>query len=156
MVSMETRDMLPYQPSRSLQPNPEGLAALGAVVGLMVGGGVGAIISAIIAPKKSVSAIGDSPENALASAGRQAQELDLKLRRWNRWSHVINGTLATAGAGFGARLGALPHQKDGAMWGAIIGVGSMRLINVAFNPAIGLPGLVTGGVGAYIGARGAF
>lgn len=150
---METRDMLPYPPPAQLQPNPEGMAAVGAIVGLIAGGIVGSLVTFAFRPKLEVEVTADTPEEAQQLADLEAQKLLAKAKSSRRWFYLVNGMFATAGAAIGARVGALPHQKNGAMWGAIIGTGTMRMINVAFNPGFGFPGLIAGGVGAYVGAR---
>jgi hypothetical protein len=152
---MENRHMLPYYAAPTqLQPNPEGMAAVGAIAGLIVGGITGSLITYWFRPKVSVDAFGDTPEEAMEQASAEAQELLRKWKIWRRVSYLVNGTLATAGAGVGARMGASPRQKDGAMWGAMIGAGIFRMVlNPLINPSIGFPGLIGGGLGAYLGAR---
>jgi len=147
--------MLPYQSRPTqLQPNPEGMAAVGAIVGLLVGGVTGSIFSAFFRPEISVESLADTPEEAMEQADAEAKALMEKWRKWRRWSYLFNGTLATIGAGLGARIGAAPYQKNSAMWGAMIGTGAMRMVvNPIFNPGFGFPGIVTGGVGAYLGAK---
>ena len=133
--------------------NPEGMAAFGAVIGVMVGGLSGTLLSIPFRPSEIVEAVAEDPDEAMAQADAQAMVLLQKWARWRRISHVISGVMATAGSAVGAYLGASPHQKRGAALGAAIGTGAMRTLNVAVNPAIGLPGIVAGGVGAYIGAK---
>jgi hypothetical protein len=149
---MEQR-MAPYPQHGQLQPNPEGMAAFGAIVGVMVGGVAGSLLALAFRPATEITTLADSPEEAMNMADVEAQALIAKWKTWRRVSHVLGGVLATGGAALGAHLGASPRQKRTAMYGAMIGTGSMRLLNIAFNPPFGLPGLIAGGVGAYIGAR---
>lgn len=147
--------MLPYhsQPTQ-LRPNPEGRAAVGAITGLFLGGIIGAMITYWWKPEDSVEALADTPEEALEIADEEAKALGEKRRKWRRVAYLVNGTLATLGAGLGARMGASPHQKTYAMWGAFIGAGTLRmLVNPVFNPRVGFPALVASGLGAYLGAR---
>ena len=144
--------MVPYR-SGHLQPNPEGMAAFGAVMGVIVGGVAGSLLSLAFRPATEIATLADSPEEAMNLADAEAQRLTAQWATWRRVSHALSGVLATAGSAVGAHMGAAPYQKRNAMWGAMIGTGSMRLLNVVFNPPFGLPGIVAGGVGAYIGAR---
>lgn len=133
--------------------NPEGWAAFGAIAGVIIGGVAGGVLSLAFKPSEMVEAVAGDPDQAMAEADAQARALLEQWARWRRVSHTLGGIMATAGSGVGAYLGASPHQKRNAAIGALIGTGTMRLLNVIFNPTIGLPGLVAGGVGAYIGAK---
>ena len=146
---------VPYQHPGHLQvqQNPEGWAAFGAVAGVMAGGLAGMLLSLAFKPGEVVAAVADTPEGATVAANAQALELLAALERWNRTRHILSGIGATVGSAGGAYLGAAPHQKRNAAIGAAIGTGAMRSLNVIFNPVFGLPGLVAGGVGAYVGAK---
>lgn len=144
----------PYNPGYPVpRQNPEGMAAFGSVLGVIIGGIAGSVLSMVFRPAEMVEAVASDPDDAMQQADQQAKELLEKWARWRRLSHLLGGTMATAGSAVGAYVGAAPHQKRGAAMGAAIGTGSMRLLNVIVNPVIGLPGVVAGGVGAYIGAK---
>ncbi len=149
-----TNPPAPYNPGYPVpRQNPEGWAAFGAVLGVMVGGLAGGVLSLAFKPSELVEAVASDPDEAMAQADAQAKELLAAWARWRRTSHAIGGVMATLGSSVGAYIGASPHQKQGAAIGAAIGTGSMRVLNVMINPAIGLPGVVAGAVGAYIGAK---
>lgn len=142
----------PYNPG-ALRPNPEGWAAFGAVVGVMIGGLAGGLLSIPMKPADFVETVAPDPEQAMQQADVQAKYMLEQWAQWRRKSHIISGVMATVGSALGAYLGAGPGQKGNAAIGAAIGTGAVRTLNVIFNPVIGLPGMVTGGVGAWIGAR---
>lgn len=146
---------VPYNPAHPAMPrsNPEGMAAFGAVMGVIIGGISGSLLSIPFRPSAVAEAVADDPDAAKAAADAQAQALLAQWARWRRISHLLSGAMATAGSALGAYLGAAPPQKRGAAIGAAIGTGAMRTLNVIINPAIGLPGLISGGVGAWIGAK---
>lgn len=136
-----------------VRQNPEGWAAFGAVAGVMLGGIAGSVLSLAFKPASVVEAVADSADDAMNQADNQALALLEAWAKWRRTAHILSGAMATVGSAAGAYLGASPHQKRDAAIGAAIGTGAMRTLNVIFNPAMGLPGLVAGGVGAYVGAR---
>ncbi len=132
---------------------------MGAGLGVIVGGGVGAILSLAFLrkPESSVdlvieNATEQEAENVIT---QESQALLDELARWRRIAHAMSAAFATAGAATGAYIGASPHQKQRAAIGAAIGTGGIRSLNVALNPAIGAPGLVSGAAGAWIGAQSA-
>lgn len=145
------QQLTPFNPGY-MRPNPEGWAAFGAVLGVIIGGAAGAIISIPFKPAEVVEAVAGDPSQAMAQADMQAKQLLETWARWRRTAHIISGIMATVGAATGAYIGAGPMQKKNAAIGAAIGTGAMRTLNVIFNPVIGLPGVVTGGVGAWVGA----
>lgn len=146
---------VPYQHPgpMQVQRNPEGWSAFGAVAGVMAGGLAGGLLSLAFKPSSIAEAVADSADAATAAADVQAQALLQAFEKWNRMRHILSGIGATLGSAGGAYLGAAPHQKRNAAIGAAIGTGAMRSLNVIFNPIWGLPGLVAGGVGAYVGAK---
>jgi hypothetical protein len=150
---MQTHPVPYQQPGLMHAQNPgEGWAAFGAVAGVVIGGITGTVISMTMKPASVVEAVADSPDEAQAAADVQARALLEAWAKWRRTSHIISGALATAGSGLGAYLGAAPHQKRNAAIGAAVGTGIMRTLNIVINPVFGAPGLVAGGVGAWIGA----
>lgn len=152
MWGMQTHPV-PYNPGPMQAYNPEGWAAFGAVAGVIVGGLTGSVLSLTFKPASVVEAVADTADSAMNAADVQAVALLEAWARWRRTTHMLSGAMATVGSGLGAYLGAAPHQKRNAAIGAAIGTGIMRTLNVILNPAIGAPGLVAGGVGAYIGAK---
>lgn len=146
---------VPYQHPGPMQvrPNPEGWAAFGAVAGVMVGGLAGSVLSLAFKPSSVVEAVAGSADEAMNQADAQATALLQAWAKWRRTAHILSGVAATVGSAGGAYLGASPHQKKNAAIGAAIGTGVMRTLNVIFNPAMGLPGIVAGGVGAWVGAK---
>lgn len=138
--------------------NPEGWAAVGAMIGNLAGGISGALLSTGLLTEPSEVELIVSPataEEAQQVAAKTAQELALQMASWRRRAYAISGTLATVGAAIGAYVGAAPHQKTRAAIGAAIGTGTARSLNVLFVPPIGIPGLLLGAAGAWVGARGA-
>lgn len=147
-------------PPRYLNPraNPEGLAALGAAVGTIVGGVGGFLLSLGVFKAPGDIDLTISPataEEAQAVVAKTAQQLAAEMAAWQRKSYAISGTLATVGSAIGAYVGAAPHQKTRAAIGAAIGTGTARALNVLFVPPIGIPGILLGAAGAWVGARGA-
>lgn len=145
---------VPHNPGYPVpRQNPEGMAAFGAVLGVIVGGIAGSALSLAFKPAEAVEAVAPDADQALEAADEQAQKLLAEWAKWRRIAHALSGVTATVGSAVGAYVGAGPGQKRSAAMGAAIGTGAARALNVAFNPVNGLPGIVTGGVGAYIGAR---
>lgn len=154
----------PYRPGlfgnvAMMRHNPEGMAALGAVLGNLIGTGAAWLIAASIWKKPPVSADliveGATAEEAAAAVDLERQKMLDELAAWNRKRHAISAFLATLGAGLGAYVGASPYQANRAALGGMIGTAAVRTVNVVFNPVFGLPGWVAGAAGAFIGAKGA-
>lgn len=140
------------------QPNPEGMAALGSVIGNLLGHGIGSLVSIAVAgrrpPVQKDMEIPDATEGeALDQLKAEHARAAEALRAWNRKRHGVTLVFATFGSAAGAFVAADAAQARGAAVGAAIGTGAVKTVNVVMNPAIGLPGLGSGALGAYIGAK---
>ena len=146
-----------HYPPRGVIANPAGKAALGAGVGATLGHVISAAVTVGLVVKPIVDAgltISDATqEEATEVARQQQQHMSDAVAAWNRKRHALGFFLTTMGSIAGAYIGADDHQRRSAAVGAGIGTGGIQALSLAFNPVFGAPGILTGALGAYIGAR---
>jgi hypothetical protein len=140
------------------QQNPEGMAALGSVLGALLASGMigSAVTMALKAPSAEVDVTADDVTQE-EMEGIMKQEFNQLTDEWKaylRKKHGIKMVLGTVGSAIGAYLGAGPNSNRKAAAGyAALGTGVVRAVNVAVPLPAGLPGYLTGALGAYYGAQ---
>lgn len=148
-----------YPAHYDARPNPEGMAAIGSVLGVMVASGmIGTAVAAAVldAPVAEVDVTADGvTEGEFKDIMKtEYSQLSDEWKAYNRKRHAIKAVLGTLGSAVGAYLGAgaTSNRQKAAMYAAI-GTGTVRLINVAAGMPAGFPGVLTGALGAYYGAK---
>lgn len=139
--------------------NPAGAAALGGGVGVLAGNVVAGLINLlVIAPRLvriQMPAVGeaDDPDESEAAAQAEAQRILSEVAQLRRVAHTVSAGLGVLGGAVGAYVAADEVEKRSAAIGAAVGTAAFKAINVGLNPALGLPGILAGAGGAYLGAR---
>jgi hypothetical protein len=147
-----------YPAYTSAQPNPEGMAAIGSVVGALVASGLigSAVAMALKAPAAEVDVEAEDVTQE-EMQGIMKQEFSALRDEWKtylRKRQAIKWVLGTLGSAVGAYVGAGPQSNRTAAAGyAALGTGAVRAINVAVPMPMGFPGYLTGALGAYYGAK---
>lgn len=139
--------------------SPEGGAAAGAVLGLMVANIAGFALSRNLFAKPpeavQVTAEKATEEGFGKLVLKEKGELDEAHKAYYRKVQAVSGVVSVIGAAVGAAVGSDPNRAAGAAAGAAIGAGAIQIINVLAARPAGLPAFIAGGVGAYMGARSA-
>jgi len=148
-----------YPAHYGAQENPEGMAAIGSVLGAMVASGIIGNLVAAVAIKMPVAEVDVEVEDATQEEMQEIMTAEYKgltdaQKAWFRKRHGIKAVFGTVGSALGAYLGAGPttNRKAAAAYAAL-GTGAVRAINVAAALPVGLPGYLTGALGAYYGSQ---
>lgn len=156
----------PYSPvtlrgTTQSNPSPGWSAVWGSAVGNVTGAALGWFLVRLTLPKaEDIKTIVDI-EDATEAEAQEVVDVELpavveRVAKWNRKRHWIMGlsttALAATGAFVGARMVNSPQAGLAAL-GAGVGTAVARGVGIAANGMVSPPGLLLGGVGAYLGAR---
>jgi len=148
-----------YPAHYGAQENPEGMAAVGSVLGAMVASGLIGNSVAHFAVGLPTDEVEGEVEDATEEEMQEIMQAEYKglsdgMKAYLRKRHGIKMVFGTLGSALGAYLGAGPTMnRNSAALYAALGTGAVRALNVAIATPVGLPGYLTGALGAYYGAK---